>query len=510
MSLGQFSKAKYSPSVKLKAAAALELRRRNAPSVAPAPATQSMLDFTRHTKHDYAVNWHHEALCGCIDRMVSGETRRLMVFMPPRHGKSELVSRRLPAYILGRNPDAHIIACSYSADLASRMNRDVQRIIDTPEYTQLFPHTRLYGANVRTTAQGTYLRNSDIFEVVGYTGVYRSAGVGGGITGMGFSFGIIDDPIKSQKEADSATFRESVWEWYTSTFWTRQEKDARILLTLTRWHEDDLAGRLLDLAASDPAADQWEVLRLPAICEEPDAPYEQRDEGEALWPERYGLDFFAAAYANNPRQHAAINQQSPRAREGNMFKLTGLPIVKASPREGRRVRYWDLGGADSNTADYSVGVLMNAAPDGLFYVEDVQRGQWSPKERNERIRTTAANDKARYGYVKTWIERVPGLAVEVVDAIVRALAGFPVATEMARKDKVTRADPFADQCEAGNVRILEAPWNAAYRDELCSFPNGKKDDQVDGSSGAFGKVAAAVDVTVTRPNTPKPNLFKGY
>lgn len=497
----------YVPLLKVKAQAELELRRRAQLPTPPHPASRSMLAFTMHTKPDYQVNWHHEVLCEQLDRFVHGDLRRLMVFMPPRHGKSELVSRRLPAYILGCNPNAEIISCSYGDSLASRMNRDVQRIIDTPQYMEVFPKTRLFGSNVRTTSQGTYLRNSDIFEIVDNAGVYRSAGVGSGITGMGFLYGIIDDPVKSQKEADSATFRETVWEWYTSTFWTRQEKDARILLTLTRWHEDDLAGRLLELAASDPTADQWEVLKLPAICEEPDAPFEHRAVGEPLWPEKYDLPFFAAAIANNPRQHAAINQQSPRAREGNLFKLKDLRIVPTAPAQGRRVRYWDLGGSDSNTADFSVGVLMNAAPDGLFYVEDVQRGQWSPKERNERIRHTAEKDQERYGSVATWIERVPGLAVEVIDAIVRLMAGLPVHAEMAKKDKVTRADPFADQCEAGNVRIVKADWNAAYRDELCAFPNGKKDDQVDGSSGAFSKVSAIQVVNVhTPPRTP--NRFK--
>ncbi len=465
------------------------VRVRPAAPQARAGAVPTLLAFTRHTKPDYQVNWHHRVVCELLDHFVSGDVRNLMVFMPPRMGKSELVSRRLPAYLLGRYPDDPIIACSYSADLASRMNRDVQRIIDDDRYRELFPATRLFGTNIRTTAQGTYLRNSDIFEVVGHRGVYRSAGVGGGIMGMGFKWGIIDDPIKSQKEADSATFRESIWEWYTSTFWTRQEKDARKLVTLTRWHEDDLAGRLLDLARSDPAADQWEVLCLPGICEEPDAPYEQRAVGEALWPEKYDLAFFAAAKANNPRQFAAIHQQSPRAREGNMFKLKDLPIVNAAPVAGRRVRYWDLGGSDSNKADFTVGLLMNAAPDGLFYIEDVERGQWSPRERNERIRATAEKDKA--AQVETWIERVPGLAVEVVDELVRYLAGYSVRTEMARQDKTTRADPLASQCEAGNVRVVKADWNAAYRDELASFPNGVKDDQVDASSGAFSKVVIA-------------------
>jgi len=184
-----------------------------------------------------------------------------MVFMPPRHGKSELVSRRFPAFALGRDPNTRIIACSYGATLAARLNRDIQRIIDTPGYLSLFPSTRLYGENVRTRAQGTYLRNSDIFEIVGHAGFCASAGVGGAITGMGFDIGIIDDPIKNQEEAESITYRNMVWEWYGSTFYTRAEKDAIILLTMTRWHQDDLAGRLLN----DAGGDKWTVLSFPAL-----------------------------------------------------------------------------------------------------------------------------------------------------------------------------------------------------------------------------------------------------
>lgn len=148
-------------------------------------ARRSLLDFTTFTKSDYRVNWHHKLMCEKLDEFIEGENKRLIISCPPRHGKSELVSRRLPAYILGRNPDCKIIACSYSSDLASLMNRDIQRIICSPEYEELFPDTKLNSANVRTTSQENYLRNSDIFEIVGHKGVYRSSGVGGSITGMG-------------------------------------------------------------------------------------------------------------------------------------------------------------------------------------------------------------------------------------------------------------------------------------------------------------------------------------
>lgn len=217
-------------------------------------ARRHMSDFVLYVDRNYQMNWHHQLLCEYLDRLAQKEIRRLMVFMPPRHGKSELVSRKFPAFLLGNKPDTSIISCSYASDLASRMNRDVQRLIDSPEYEQLFPNSRLFGKNIRSTARGSYLRNSDIFEIVNHRGVYRSAGVGGGITGMGGEYIIIDDPVKNREEADSATYREKVYNWYTSTLYTRLEKDGCILLTLTRWHEDDLAGKLLK--ASEDGADQ--------------------------------------------------------------------------------------------------------------------------------------------------------------------------------------------------------------------------------------------------------------
>jgi hypothetical protein len=153
-------------------------------------ARRGILDFTFYTKPDYDGNWHHRILGAALDKLIAGEIMRLMVFMPPRHGKSELVSRRLPAYVLGRNPNAQIIATSYSDDLASRNNRDTQRIMDSPEYAALFPDTQLNSSNVKTNARGGYLRNSDMFEVVGHRGSYRSAGVVVGVVGRRHGVGV--------------------------------------------------------------------------------------------------------------------------------------------------------------------------------------------------------------------------------------------------------------------------------------------------------------------------------
>lgn len=470
------------------------------PEVSPTPALaatelikrrtarSNLLGFTEYTKPDYETNWHHEVLCEQLDRLVSGEIRRLMVFMPPRHGKSELVSRRFPAYILGKLPNTSIIGCSYGSDLASRMNRDVQRIIDSPQYERVFPDTRLFGKNIRTVAQGNYLRNSDIFEIVGYNGVYRSAGIGGGITGMGFEFGIIDDPIKDPKEAESEVFRESIWEWYTGAFWNRQAKGARILLTMTRWHEDDLAGRLLTLAKADPKADQWEILKLPGICEDITLPHERRQAGEALWPERFNLDYFQASKANNARQHEAMNQQNPTAREGNMFKVGNLKIEDAAPVEGSRVRYWDKG-ATGGDGDFTAGVKMSKDTKGMYWVEDVKRGQWATDDRDNEIKLTAQLDSQS---VEIRGEQEPGSSgKDAALAFVRMLAGYSVSCAPASGTKEVRADPFSSQVNAGNVRIVRGRWNAAFIEELRQFPQGKHDDQVDAASGAFNALADA-------------------
>jgi predicted phage terminase large subunit-like protein len=333
-----------------------------------------MLAFTLYTKPEYQPSWHHRLLCDYLDRFASGELRRLMVFMPPQHGKSELVSRRLPAYLLGRNPEARVIACSYSADLASRMNRDVQRIIDSEAYQGLFPQTQLYGRNNRNNAQGGYLRNSDLFEVVGHRGSYRSAGVGGGITGMSMDLGILDDPVKNREEADSPTQRDALWEWYTSTFYSRRSKEAGILLTMTRWNLDDLAGRILKLAEENDQADQWTVLKLPGLAVEPLGADDPRQPGEALWPDRYPLSELAKTRANSPYEFAALYQGDPAAAGGTEFpgEWFGPSIwFEDWPRDvtSRVIALDPSKGKEAKFGDYSAYVWLARDKEGVLWCE---------------------------------------------------------------------------------------------------------------------------------------------
>ena len=475
-------------SLPIHAAAELERRKRTQAKPIKPISVDGLLDFTTRTKRDYQTNWHHGVLCEYLDRFVTGERKRLIVCMPPRHGKSELVSRRLPAYIFGRNPDARIIACSYSADLAQRMNRDVQRIMDDQAYAALFPDTHLFGKNIRTVADGSWLRNSDIFEIVGRSGTYRSAGVGGGIGGMGFDYGIIDDPIKNREEADSLRYRDKVWDWWQSTFYPRAEKDAAILLTTTRWHSDDIAGRILE---SEDASD-WQVISFPAVCDAVGNPDDPREIGDPLWPDKYDSAALAKIKtAIGAYQWASLYQQRPRPREGGMFRSHWFKTCDAIPHNAMRVRWWDKAATEGD-GDYTAGVLV-AYVDGVFVIEDVIRGQWSSGERDKIIRHTAERDALIGLTVTYWGEQEPGSGgKDSAQSFVRLLAGFDVHTEPTTGSKESACEPLAAQAEAGNVAIKRAAWNPAFINEACEFPSGKHDDMIEAAARASNKLAARI------------------
>lgn len=404
---------------------------------------RNLLDFVTYTFPQYQVNWHHAYTCLRLQAWARGETKRLMIEEPPRHGKSELVSRRLPAWIFGIDPSAQIIASSYSADLTRSMNRSVQRIIDSDEYARVFPSTSLYGKNVRSTTEHSWLRNTDEFEVVGGTGYYKSAGVGGGITGRGFTHGIIDDPFKSRKEADSATIRNAVWDWYTSDFYTRQESGACILLTMTRWHEDDLAGRLRN--AMHEGGDEWEIITLPAICERPND-VDTRSAGEPLWPEKYDLEDLAKIRAAvGTRDWMSLYQQKPSPQGSGMFNREWFEVVDSPPTNiVKTVRYWDMAATKPKAGrdpDYTVGVLMGKMTDDRYILLDIRRIRDNPGQVEALVRQTAIEDGVK---THVHIEQEPGSSgVMVIDHYIRrVLAGFVCKGNRVTGDKSSRAHPF--------------------------------------------------------------------
>jgi hypothetical protein len=216
------------------------------------------------------------------------------------------------------------------------------------------------------------LRNSDIFEIVNHSGRYRSAGVGGGITGMGMRLGIIDDPFKDQMESQSETVRNNIWEWYTTTFYTRLGKDGAIVIMHTRWHEDDLVGRLLELQKTDPKADKWLVLSFPAILDDETTrtPFDTREYGQALWPERFNLEALAKIKANDPDGFEALQQQRLVKPGGSLLPRIGFRLIENWQYfpDMVLVRYWDKAGTEGAGA-FTAGVLMCYDPQRRFGVQ---------------------------------------------------------------------------------------------------------------------------------------------
>lgn len=410
-----------------------------------------------------------------ISKVTTGDCKRLMLFVPPRHGKSEMVTVRYPIWRLTRDPSMRIIIGAYNQTLAEKFSRKARRI------------AQQVGIELSKERQAV-----EDWETAAGGGV-RSVGVGGGITGQGGNLIIIDDPVKSREEARSQTFRDRVFDWYTDDLYTRLEPDAAMILIMTRWHEDDLAGRIL--ASED--GPNWTVIRLPAEAEENDPL--GRPLGAALCPDRYDLKALKSIRTVLGRSYYALYQQRPQEQEGDIFKRSWFDFVDEVPAQAERVRYWDRA-ATASGGDYTVGTLMARTEEGVYYVEDVVRGQWSTGERDKVIKQTAQMDGQKYGNrVRIYLEQEPGSSgVDAVKALVQMLEGYPVHADKVTGSKVVRAEPFAAQCEAGNVKVKKARWNEAWLDELTSFDNGAHDDQVDSASGAFSKLAPGPSVEIVK------------
>jgi predicted phage terminase large subunit-like protein len=410
-----------------------------------------------------------------LDQVTAGSVRKLMLFMPPRHGKSELTTVRYPVWRLERDPAMRVIVGAYNQTLADKFSRKSRRIA----------LQRFSLSQERTAVEDWETTRG---------GGLRAVGVGGGITGQGGDLIIIDDPVKSREEANSPAYRERVWDWYTQDLYTRLEPGGSIILIMTRWHEDDLAGRIL--ASED--GPNWEILSLPALAE-PGDPL-GRALGEALCPSRFTAEDLAKIRTVlGTWAFTALYQQRPLPEGGGLFKREWFKIVDAAPANAKRVRYWDKAGT-AGDGDFSAGVKMAAAPDGQFYVEDVLRGQWSSLKRNRVMRQTAELDGKE---VVVWVEQEPGSGgKESAEASIINLVGFNIHAETVTGNKSVRAGPLAAQAEADNVKLVRGAWNAPYLDELCVFPNGNNDDQVDGSSGAFNKLA----LTSPRVAAAKPTV----
>lgn len=415
---------------------------------------------------------HHRLLIRELQAVADGKTDRLMVMMPPGSAKSTYASVLFPAWFLASAPRREVIGASYNADLAQDFSSRVLQLVRE--------HSGLLGYAPTSESRALWRTTND--------GVYRAVGVGGGITGRRADLFVIDDPIRGRQDADSAAVRDGVWNWYRAEVITRLRPRASVVLIQTRWHEDDLAGRLL---AEDS---RWRVLSLPALATENDPL--GRAEGDPLWPEWEDAAALARKRAEvGEREWASLFQQTPRPMDGGLFRVGSIAVLEAEPVVPGAVvtRAWDLAATDqvgTRDPDWTVGVKMARYPDGRFAVLNVARLRGGPDAVLTLIRNTAALDGPS---VAIRLPQDPGQAgVAQASFMTRALAGYRVTAVRETGDKATRAAPFASQVNVGNVSMVRAPWNRAYLDELDGFPGLRHDDQVDASSAAFAALAQSV------------------
>ena len=344
--------------------------------VAPSPSERglgerNLLSFTRHTLPAFAPAPFHIAYYEVLTRFAMGEIKKLMITMPPQHGKSEGATRRLPAFVLGQDPDKRIAIVSYNAIKARKFNRELQRIMDDDRYYELFPETLLAG-QASYQEQGrrsrNYARNSDECEIVGYQGSFKTIGVGGSLTGEPVDMLIMDDLYKDASSAWSPVIRQNVADWYDTVASTRLHNDSQQLLVFTRWHMEDLAGRLLEQeGVYDPIENPqgWLLVSFPAIQNRPPSEQDPRAEGEPLWPERHSLEKLLEIKGRSPTVFESLYQQNPQPSQGLMYEeftcYTDLPSRSYS------VAYIDA--ADSG-ADYLCALFYKEAEDGN-YITDV-------------------------------------------------------------------------------------------------------------------------------------------
>jgi predicted phage terminase large subunit-like protein len=370
------------------------------------------------------------------------------------------------------------------------MNRDTQRVIDDERYNNLFPNTTLSNSIIRTVSkQGTYHRNTDIFEVVGHKGTYRATGAGGGITGMGAKYAILDDIIKNRQDANSESVRKNIWEWYTSTLYTRLSPDGRILIIMTRWHEDDIVGRLISRQHEEDG-ESWRVISFPAIAEknrEDKHPEDTRSEGEALWENRFSknklMQIKAAIGSNN---WAGLYQQRPAPAEGAIFLRDWWRWYEENPLKivldmEEVIMSWDLSFKDKKDSDYVVGQVWGKRKADRFLLDQIRARMDFPKTLKAICNMKLKWPIARKIYIE---DKANGPAV--ISTLQRDIQGIiPVNPE---GGKIVRANAVTGQIESGNVWLpipRNASWVGDFVEECSAFPNSVNDDQVDSMTQAL-------------------------
>lgn len=467
-----------------------------------------LIEFVKMFHPRYLAGWVHHDICRRLEAFAAavdrGESPRLMILMPPRHGKSQIASKLYPAWHLGHYPHHEFITCSYNISLAMDFSREVRDVIASEEYGKLFPKSRLDPDR----------RGAESWKLLSPSGVgaggYNAAGVEGGITGKGAHVLVIDDPFKNTEEADNPDHREKVWNWYLSSAYNRLAPGGGILVIQTWWHDDDLAGRLQTMMKEnpdDPLVDKWDVVKYPALAEEDE---EFRMKGEALHPARYDVQQLLRIQRQyggpTSRYWSALYQQNPVPNEGAYFtkpmfrfrddfaELEGMNIIQT----------WDLAITEKKVNDWTVGTTVAVDHTDRMHVLE-----------QRRFRTNDAGriiDEMIDMYVK--YPTVAGFGVEdgqiwrtMKPLLIRRMEErrvyIPLDDERMKlspvTDKLVRARPLQGRMQIGKVTFPRGQeWVDVFMKEALRFPGGTHDDTIDSLAWA-----AILATRISPPDAPK-------
>lgn len=452
---------------------------------------RSLTEWCRYAGFEPAA--HHRLLIDKLERVTSGESDRLAVFMPPGAAKSTYASILFPPWYLAQHPGHCVIAASHTQELAEKWGRRVRN--------NLSEHSLILGCNLASDSQAAgRWETSD-------GGEYFAAGVGGSITGRRADLVVIDDPVRSREDADSELIRDKTWEWYKTDLYTRLKPGGRIVLIQTRWHEDDLAGRILLEQAT--GGDKWEVISLPAIAELDDPL--GRKPGQPLWPEWEDLgELERKRRAVDARNWSALYQQRPAPEDGNYFKAEWLkPYVTQPPLETLAVYGASDYAVTADGGDYTVHVVVGVDPDGHMYLLDLWR-----KQSSSDIWIEAFCDLVKKYKPREWAEEQGQIKAGLgpfIDKMQRERGAYVYRRDFpVRADKAVRAQSIRGRMANDGLYVpTNAGWYADLRSELLAFPAGKHDDIVD-ALGLVGQLLTTISDGRKAEQPEKPKNPSGY
>jgi len=467
-------------------------------------ARDSLIGFTEFTMPDkedpddaeltrYQAQYFHRALAKALEDVEAGRRLRLIITFPPRHGKSELSSKRFPAWYIGRDPYRYVAVCTYNQTFAEDFGKAVRGIMLTPAYRQVFPNVELK----------TGSKASDRLETE-EGGALFFLGRGGTITGRGADLIIIDDPIKNSEEARSETVRNALWEWFQNDIKSRFMSDTGSMIVIqTRWHEDDLVGRITD--PTNPhydaeEAEAWDIINIPAIAEENDVL--GRQPGEPLWPERFGIEYLNAFKRTNPKGFSALYQQRPTPEDGDFFQAHMIQPYKAGAAPERLRIYAASDHAVGTKQEHDKTCLMIVGVDerNMIWILDV----WWRRAKTDTVVDAMIALMKKWKPLVWWAES-GHISKSIGPFLYKRMAEekvyVNVQEQVPSKDKVTRAQSIQGRMAMGMVRIPGyEPWYEDARQELLKFPQARHDDFVD----ALAHIGLGLDRIVRAAPTPTP------